>query len=1543
MKATRIRSCSLAHRLCCYRVIVASLVLAGLHAVSAVGQQAANSGSSVSPHGNMESLAEFLVTSPQRERQLLIIHDELQNGRFDLAIELLAGLLDETPDAFLVDAERQSVLSLNQQIIQLLKSSPESFRRRWDEFRNPVAQASLNEAVKGRDFDAIRQVARRHVFTRTGLAASSILIGYLIDKGDVRQAAVALKVAEQTYSSDDRFRQQLAKIRSSVQRSIDRRPDTSGAESTVGLFPATAESASMPWPQPLWSWKASFADSYDATGLSEQVLNVAVGSHPLRQFYNWRPVILNNIVIQRSPLRIVALDRKTGKPVWSIQTDTAISDKTGNAAPGGSGDDGGSLLPSLLTPELMSDLIARAAFGTMTTDGQHLYFVDGFRAVRRQDEFDPDILRRPGIGLRRRNGFGILEGNMQNREFRRRDQDQLDPDLVPERQLMGSRLVAVKLNANAEKVDVAWIAGDTKGFRYQVSTTTTEGDKSRAMGTEWKPSETDAKSPDPQDRDREFSAFNGHQFLTAPVTQGGLLFVVSGTSSEQILNCLDRNSGKLVWRQTLIYDDSIPIEFLSAPTTADTATAIFLTRDNVICSLANGTVICARQSDGTLNWGTSLRDQQTQRAFAPYARDSSHGHDSVGFFSVTNNDILVGASSASSYVYAVNLVNGEILWQVNRSAFGAGVGADEEDLYAAGITADHVILIGKQHCRALDLTSGLQSWVTEISASTGRAWCCRNVCLVPEADGRLARIDLESGQVYRVVNQLLPEGSTEVRGAVNGDGELVYVSTSNSISAFNRSDALLDRLNRLQSDPAFTADRDLIRAQALLLDGQPGQAIQSLLGRPQQLADIAESDRSVRFAANLILQLTAESLFHSDLTTFPAGGQLPDKSGSRTDDSSKRSASLSPDEIRTYLQTLATLPLTDEQQSRFRVFMAIAFPDDAAWQDWMRPLIAERSRDLIDVDGDWTSRAALIAMAELPERILSASWPEADEKLRSREMFADAVLFPQRYGGAEGILQLAEIAIERNDDSAAELLLLKGIRDLIAGDGGLQREFQLRLNQVRGAKATVRSVGDHQSADYMQPSRAGAYLYRRFSGSVVIDEEQTLRTPDSLGSEIDTFRYMIDAPVAAGSKWMVQTMDDKSQTKTLAAFGLNDGSCTDRLSLKRDYLNSGARLHAPFVPTMLLLSDRERVAAISCLQPGNAQLLWETSVRDSAALLTRQVAVGPVGPDYVIWRTASRIHCSHPLTGKELWSRQCSQYSDVEQLFSSELIFGDHLVTVVLDPRQGSYRRYRTMDGRLAEPGLLEDMRLDGCVTVGRKLLCADSYGRVMLFDAISQTNLLHDAAAVIVAGAEPIFRQVSENLVITVSNTQEIIIIDVSRNRITARIPIAGLVNTRFVFGLTAFQQNGLLYVCVNDEQAMGQHYVAMPRLGEPRLNYGSLFCIDTTDNQILWSRRVDPFVVPSIQGDACPMMLMWSHVMPVETEGNLRFRSQRNNRLLRLQILDVFTGEILAERSNLQPAYPIRCVYDASCGEMTLYSQGSVITVSHQPQQDEVDFLLK
>jgi hypothetical protein len=92
---------------------------------------------------------------------------------------------------------------------------------------------------------------------------------------------------------------------------------------------ADSESLSPPWPKVIWKWSESVWNYPDvpqpvAGNTLENMIPDLDTS--LKDFPNWPPVFWGSSIVHRSPFRIVAFDKQTGKEQWTITTNTFTPD-----------------------------------------------------------------------------------------------------------------------------------------------------------------------------------------------------------------------------------------------------------------------------------------------------------------------------------------------------------------------------------------------------------------------------------------------------------------------------------------------------------------------------------------------------------------------------------------------------------------------------------------------------------------------------------------------------------------------------------------------------------------------------------------------------------------------------------------------------------------------------------------------------------------------------------------------------------------------------------------------------------------------------------------------------------------------------------------------------------------------------------------------------------------------------------------------------------------------------------------------------------------
>ncbi|MCA9037968.1 MAG: PQQ-binding-like beta-propeller repeat protein, partial [Planctomycetaceae bacterium] len=802
------------------------------------------------PHGDLQTLSELLVIARDRDRQLQVLEENLQaNGNNS------TGGADRPflgPDSLSIDSETGEIKGHYAWQVRLLRNASPSVRQAWDRRWSTNATVALNQAVARRDAGAILSVARSYPLTSAGFEAAQLLMALLIEKGQVQQASILLRTCESVYGAIPPFERRMAALRRAMQEVMRRHGNGSAygqRYANAELFPTVSETDSPPWPEPVWTWRGD--------NLLSSVPGISSGTHV--SFCNWQPIISGDRVLVRSPKKLAALDRSTGEVLWSVRCDVQSenTEMTTRSRPRLSIDE---------TIHFDDPLMSRAAFGNFTCDGQFVYFIDGFDASNRRDQYSNSPRNADPFGQLR-----LQLGGQQRLQLINPGGQDFPSDLN-ERRGMGIRLVAVQLDAELRSNPIAWILGD-QSFQYRFDSGGTEHpgegdlrekveddrrDAVQATGTEDVHSGT-ATNP-----------FDGHSFLSSPVGYESRLFLLSTLNANQLLSCVERTTGELIWQQPLVYHESEPLAGVTDMSAAQTASSLHTWNDDVVCSLWNGIIVSCRQSDGALNWATCVVNDDLGIAATRQRLLDADQDSGIGFFSTLHGDLMVASSPGSALVSCVNVADGHLLWQAPRTN-SQTKGAD--DHYVAGITDGNVVLVGSQHCRSLDLQSGMEIWTAEVIPSTGRAWCTGDLCLIPESNGRIAQVRVSDGTVYRCDPRVLPGGLPHISGTVTGDDQYVYVSDTVQVSAFLRNDVLLQRMEKREAaQPTLT---DFLKyARSLVLGDKTHEAIRLAIRTldSQPSAQPEESQQRVRealetFAAELILSTAYESFVNRDSTS----------------------------------------------------------------------------------------------------------------------------------------------------------------------------------------------------------------------------------------------------------------------------------------------------------------------------------------------------------------------------------------------------------------------------------------------------------------------------------------------------------------------------------------------------------------------------------------------------------------------------------------------------------------------------------------------------
>ncbi len=234
-------------------------------------------------------------------------------------------------------------------------------------------------------------------------------------------------------------------------------------------------------------------------------------------------------------------------------------------------------------------------------------------------------------------------------------------------------------------------------------------------------------------------------FLGPPLPVDGRLFAVVEKNQELRLVCLDAAQGTLLWKQALavplnrlLSDVGRRVEALlpahaSGLLVCPTNVGVVLGVDLFHRSLAWAYVYreeALSQDADTFGWGRR-GGRYTPREL-PRVRQDWKASAPVIY---GNKVVLTAADTAA--LHCLDLHTGARLWKVGRK---------EDDLYLAGVHNGKVLLVGKQNCRAVNLSDGKPLWTVETGLPSGRG--------------------VASGSVYYLpLKSALPEGVLQAFGA----------------------------------------------------------------------------------------------------------------------------------------------------------------------------------------------------------------------------------------------------------------------------------------------------------------------------------------------------------------------------------------------------------------------------------------------------------------------------------------------------------------------------------------------------------------------------------------------------------------------------------------------------------------------------------------------------------------------------------------------------------------------------------------------------------
>lgn len=428
----------------------------------------------------------FLPAPRGLRQQLARAERALEEEQYGVAVDLLGQLLADAgwegataeggsqQDYFLSDSEGSGTrVSLKAQAQRLLGSMPEPGRELYELKFGADARQLLDRALRAGDFHQLVEVTRRYFHTRAGYESTLLLGRHQLDRGQPLAAAMRFqrlegnRVAEQLYEPElslllaacwhlagmpERAEATLLSLKARLPRAVVRIGDTDMSlfaddqqalewlEQLIGAGFVAQRGGASEWV--LYRGDpARNAQSAGGFPLLNARWRVRVANHPsdeemigqqLRQYLDQgvpalpglHPLALAEVVVMRTPRRLIAVDLETGKRIWefpwfeapdevALQNDRIRPDRQ---------------FADPQTLELSRRVWDDAPYGQMSSDGRHVFLLWGLGADARQ----PSV-RIQNLGLQVPNPLGTSGAN---------------------------KLVALDVQAQGK---LKWIAGDVDG------------------------------------------------------------------------------------------------------------------------------------------------------------------------------------------------------------------------------------------------------------------------------------------------------------------------------------------------------------------------------------------------------------------------------------------------------------------------------------------------------------------------------------------------------------------------------------------------------------------------------------------------------------------------------------------------------------------------------------------------------------------------------------------------------------------------------------------------------------------------------------------------------------------------------------------------------------------------------------------------------------------------------------------------------------------------------------------------------------------------
>ena len=1322
---------------------------------------------------------------------------------------------------------------LRSEALAHLKQTTPDFQRAWDRYAKTAAADALKNAITTSDPTALQELSLRFPLTDIHLQSQFILISLDCFRGQPAGARLRLDLLSRQFSGAElqsSLNQRTAAINSLIQKS--RQNSRPAAETASDLMVAVPDTDSpQPWPQPAWTWTERVCDlpGLPAPDLSRLLLSAAPDP-PIRlpQYHRWPATRWKDWILTRTPVRIAALDAKTGREAWSLP---ALLPPTGlHESTASFGEPESPLAGEMLRP----------TWGRLITSGDLCLAIDGFAVESTQPSG---------------NRLNFLP----------------DPDR-PNRHRHGSRLIALHASTDGRPPTICWTAGTDSGEAVSVTTT---------FPAESQPAASPAES------DTAGTSLDNHLFVSLPAVLDQRVFIVSHSPDYIVLNCLDRRNGQVLWQQ--------PIGYLPTPGYPERyrgTTDCIVHGNQILCTLQTGLLISLSQLDGSIDWVRQLATDTSNQAAdellsieVDAALRSIDGHPPTISTSVSQNQILCAEPGIGS-ISCLDCQSGSLIWSV-PDGIAADASERAQDLQVLAHTSQQIILTGRRHCRCLEASTGKELWSVTPGSLNGVGVVHGPHCLLPLAGGRIALIDTSTGQILPGSQITLPIRTRPVAGACLIVEQTLLTATAGAVTAWPTAESIA----RQSGQAAISADP---------LSSQLRSAMaESLLSRKENLAIRSANLRTAgnNEAAQRVDQLRIELL----LETLA---------------SEVEHSSVSQQIQMVLFDELLSLQPSSRQHARTRLLSGLL----SNKVQLVKNDLQDRSfdRQLIPINQTW-----LVSPISLPDfQATRLSIPTDGRAQLSTDDIETALLHP---AAAASHLQRLEILrwLQTNGRTAAGDLWISAWASE-RSDRSEDRDVILAaLREMRPPSLAVTAQREAPALSTTSPSACSITCDLRHSAILFSNDV------DRPGIPVENLPPWMNFRLFAGFQGANNTAGESSDSIVFAAQDPS-GSEVSELRIpgsgRMSRLRFSDRPHET-TPGLMTLAARERLTALHLSADGRISELWSAPTERSA-VSDELIVPGPVLTNRVFWLQGDSLHCSHALTGRDLWQRRELDISeDLPFFFSpgeSLPLTGDTDAVVLFDPIAGTRSAWDTTTGKLLGHGPLRIGLGTRPAAFGRFLVATSETGRLQIHNGVTGDEILATAPEVTV-NPQLIHRfcsRLDENRLLSSAGEQGLIAIDLQTSRILFHVDDARL---RFpASDMLAFESEGGLFVLLRQWDRMSEH-----RGSQTVPFVGRLLRLDSTTGTIVWTRDLQTCELHWPQGSPSGVL--------IELSGGTDWEQQRGQPLrvipVRLSVVRLSDGATLGSAENIPLTFPVSVAHERSESLIRVETAGGGVSIRLQP----------